>query len=351
MGTRYFIGVDLHKNVIQVCVLDEKGRIVEEKRFRYASLEDGLKIVECLLQWGPNCRVVVEALGLNRWFVNACLKAGLDVVVADAVKLNLRILGKKTDRRDAHELARRLRLGDIDKNARTYYPSDEQYGYRKLLRGRHRLVSIRQQLVNQLRAFLNAYCLPAPRGSLYTGPSIGKLRACSFPTSEMDLTFQTIVDILEALQASIQKLTKEVEACAARDKDTAVAMANLPQVAAQTALTIVHELGDVRRFKNAKAAASHAGLVPRVANSADKSHHGRITKRGNRELRWILSQWAVRLLAHEPRVATWAQRKRRRMHLNKVRIELARRLLVGVYKMLSTGEVFDLERCLGVSNA
>ena len=48
MGTRYFIGVDLHKAVVQVCVLDEKGQIVEERRFRYSSLEGGLKIVECL---------------------------------------------------------------------------------------------------------------------------------------------------------------------------------------------------------------------------------------------------------------------------------------------------------------
>ena len=349
MRTRYFIGVDLHKNVVQVCVLDADGEIVAEKRFRYTSLEDGLKIVESLQRWRQGGRFAVEALGLNRWFVNACLKAGFDIVVADAMKLNLRVLGKKTDRRDAHEIARRLLLGDIDMNARTYYPSDQQYGYRKLLRGRHQLVSIRQRLVNQLRAFLNAYCLPAPRGSLYTQPGIQKLRACSLPTSEMDLTFQAFVDILEATQASIGKLTKEVEVCAARDRDAAAAMAHLPQVGPQTALTIVHELGEVRRFKNAKAAASHAGLVPRVANSADRSHHGRITKRGNRELRWILSQWAVRLLAHEPRVAGWAERKLRRMHKNKVRIELARRLLVGVYKMLSSGEVFDLDRCLGVS--
>ena len=351
MTTRYFIGVDLHKNVVQLCVFDSSGQVVAEKRFRYSNLPEGLLVVEYLRKWGPQCRVAVEALGLNRWFVNACQKAGLDVIVADAVKLNLRMLGKKTDRRDAHEIARRLFLGDIDQNAKTYYPSDEQYGYRKLLRSRHYLVSSRQQLVNQLRSMLNAYCMAAPPGSLYTGPGLRKLRALSLPTPQMDLAFQGFVNVLEKTQATIVELTKEVEACAARDKDAAAALAILPQVGPQTALTIVHELGDVHRFKNARAAASHAGLVPRVANSADRSHHGRITKHGNRELRWVLSQWAVRLLAHDPRLAVWKHRKLRRMHLNKIRIELARRLLVGVYKMLRTGEAFDLERCLGVKFA
>lgn len=51
-----------------------------------------------------------------------------------------------------------------------------------------------------------------------------------------------------------------------------------------TATTLVLEPGDLSRFRNSKAVASHARLVPRVADSADKGHHGRITKRGTREL-------------------------------------------------------------------
>lgn len=351
MRTGYFIGVDLHKNVVQVCVFDSSGRVVAEKRFRYTNLEEGLLVVEYLKKWAPHCRVAVEALGLNRWFVNACQEAGLDIVVADAVQLRLRQLGKKTDRRDAREIARRLFLGDIDQFARTYYPSDEQYGYRKLLRQRHYFVASRQSHVNQIRSLLNAYCVDAPSGSLYTGPSLRKLREISLPTPQMDLVLQSLVTVLEVTQATILKLTQEVETCAARDKDAACLAANLEQVGPQTALTIVHELGDVHRFKHSRAAASHAGIVPKVANSADKSHHGRITKHGNRELRWILSQWAVRLLTRNPRVKAWGERKLRRMHKNKIRIELARRLLVGVYKMLRTGEAFDLEKCLGVKFA
>jgi transposase len=51
---------------------------------------------------------------LNRWFVNACQAMGLRILVANPSTLKLKRSGKKTDRRDAHELARRLWLGDIE---------------------------------------------------------------------------------------------------------------------------------------------------------------------------------------------------------------------------------------------
>ena len=123
----------------------------------------------------------------------------------------------------------------------------------------------------------------------------------------------------------------------------------IPQVGAQTALTLVAELGDTHRFRNARAVASYGGLVPRVANSADTRHHGRITKKGNKELRWVLNQAAVRLLGTHPVFQRWAAPLLRRMHKNKVRTTLARRLLIGVYVVLSRGEVFSMERCLGLT--
>ncbi len=78
---KYFVGVDLHKTILQVCVLDGDGEILKEGRFRGGSLEEGLEIVAWLTQWKEGGRFCVEALGLNRWFVLACQDRGLDVVV------------------------------------------------------------------------------------------------------------------------------------------------------------------------------------------------------------------------------------------------------------------------------
>ena len=119
-------------------------------------------VVDWLTQWKDGGRVCVEALGMNRWFVNACQERGLEVVVVDATKMCLRMLGKKTDRRDAYELARRLRLGDIDRNLTTYFANEEEFAGRKLVRTRHKLTQLRQEVVNQIRSLLATYRVAEP---------------------------------------------------------------------------------------------------------------------------------------------------------------------------------------------
>ena len=240
MATAY-IGVDLHRTVIQICVLDAQGERLAEERFRYESLEEGLMAVEFVSRLAPGARLAVEALGLNRWFVNACRDAGIDVLVCDPRKLDLKKLGKKTDRRDAREIARRLWLGDLDRMARTYYPSDEEYGRRKLLRVRHRLVQMRQQTVNQIRGMLNAYCIPAPRGVLYTRPSRQRLADVTLPVPELQQAFDALRALLESIQLQIDALNCRVRQLPREEDDLAVLVAELPGIGAQSAATLLAE--------------------------------------------------------------------------------------------------------------
>lgn len=347
--TTSYIGIDLHRTIIQICVLDEHGERRAEQRLRYQNLEEGLAAVAFVRGFAPGCRVAIEAQGLNRWLVNACVEAGLDVLVCDPRKLGLKKLGKKTDRRDAYEIARRLWLGDLDRMARTYYPTDDEYGRRKLLRVRHRLVQMRQQTINQLRGILNAYQLPAPRGVLYTGPSRLRLAEVALPGAELQQAFDALRSVLERLQEQIEGLTRRIRRLPREEPDVALLAQELPGIGAQSAATLLAEFGDPHRFRNARAVAAYAGLVPKVSQSADKAHHGRLTKQGNSELRWIASQWAVRLMNDDPRVRAWAMQLRRRVHRNKARMALARRLLVGVWVLRTRGESFNLDRCLGLA--
>lgn len=343
----YFVGIDLHKELIQVCVLDTHGKKVSEQRFPGGTLEQGLAVVRVLGRWKAGGRYAVEAVGMNRWLVNAMRQEKMDVVVVDPVQLNLRKLGKKTDRRDAYEIARRLWLGDIDRNARTYYPDEDRYGCRKVLRTRHKFMQVRQQLVNQVRGLLNAYRIAAPAGELVSHKNLEWLAQLELPCELLTKCMRKLGEALQTIQASIEALNQEIKGEASK-AEIACLHETLEEVGPQTALTLVHELGDVQRFTSTRAVASYAGIVPRVANSADKSHHGKITKRGNSELRWILNEWAVRLMTRNELVKRWAAPRLKRAHKNKVRTALARRLLIGVYVMLRRGEAFRLERCLAV---
>jgi transposase len=387
--TKYHVGIDLHKHVAQVCVLNADGEVQREFRTNFSTPAEALAFVELLRPYAKDGRFAVESLGVSRWFVEACRDRDFEVVTVDAFKLALRKAGKKTDRRDAQEIARRLYLGDIDRNARSYHATADEHAVRRLTRVRHFLREQETALSNQIGAILAALNLGRPKGAdLATKPSLQWLRAQRLEPWALQSTFDALVNCLEsihrqvcALDAAIRKLpalasddsaaTSEPGPASAAPgaaaastpgiaseplarrplaERIAVLVRELPSVAAQTAATIAAELGDVTRFRSARAVASYAGLVPRVANSADVSHHGALTKRGSEDLRWILSQWAVRLL-QDPRVNAWAKPRLRRTHLNKVRMALARRLLVGVYVMLRDGQTFSLERCLATKAA
>jgi len=344
--TRFFVGVDLHKTIVQICVVAGDGSPVCERRFLVRSLSDSGGVFSFLEPYRETGRVAVEALGLNRWFVNMAKEQGFDIVVCDPLKLHLKMLGRKTDRRDAQEIARRLQLGDIDRNATTWYADDETYGRRKVLRARHAQMEQRQQVLNQIRALLNSYKITGFTGDLTRKKMISRLSALELATEELTIVLQSWVSQLISLGESISLLNQELKSMD-RGGLAEHLQRHLDHVGPVTASVLVHELGDVRRFTSSRAVAAYAGLVPRVSQSADTAHHGRLTKRGNRELRHVLGEWAVRLLSSDPRVQAWAKPRLKRSHKNKVRMALARRLLIGVYKMLLTGEMFQMERCLG----
>jgi len=343
---RYFIGVDLHQKALQYCVVDDRGDIVHEQKVPIPFAPASDAVFDHFTPWRSDCRVAVEAVGMNRWFVNGLQERGYNVVVADPLKLNLKILGKKTDKRDAREIARRLWLGDIDRDAKTYYPDDQTYGDRKLARTRQALMVQRQQLNNQIRSLLRAYNIAPPARTLYSNRGVKRLLAMKLVNEPLTLCLHQATLALAAVAAAIAAVKKGIEKRVAEEPGMQLAVTHLPSIGAVSALTIVSELGDATRFRHAKAAASGSGLVPRVYQSSDTAHHGRITKRGNRVLRFILSQWAVRLMTKHPLVSAWARQRRKRLHVNKVRMALARKLLIGVWIMLTRGEVFDLRRCL-----
>jgi transposase len=343
----HFIGVDLHKKVLQFCVIDDRGNLLHEQGVKIAPDAAGEMVFDHFRPWQETCRMAVEAVGMNRWFVNGLKARGYDIVVADPIKLNLKVLGKKTDKRDAREIARRLWLGDIDRDAKTWYPDDALYGDRKLVRTRRQLMKHRLSLNNEIRAQLRAYNISPPAKTLHSQKGVTGLLAIEMPNPALTACLHALTRMLAAAEVEIAEMTAQIEARVAGDERLRTLQQQLPSMGAITTLTLVSELGDVHRFRNAKAIASSGGVVPRVYQSADTAHHGRMTKRGSRTLRSVLGQWAVRLMSHDDMVSAWAAPKKQRLHKNKVRMMLARKLLVGVAVSLRREEPFDLQRCLG----
>jgi len=347
----WYCGVDLHRDSAQVRVEDAQGEHGQDRKFTFTSPASRERLLDYITGL-DRVEVAVEALGLNRWFVNGLqargLRVGTDVIVVHAAKLRLRESGKKTDRRDAREITRRLRLGDLERACKSYYATETEYDTRRLVRTRRHLIAARQRCIGLLRASFRNYALWMPPGALWTEQNLTWLEqhVSSLPAGAF--ACQSMVTMLRSVQTEIKRLEKEITRRARRDVRAQALIEEIPQIAELTALTLVAEFGDLTRFTSTRAVAAYPGLVPSVNDSGAVHRHGRLTTAGNRHLRWILGQLAVRLMTTNALVRRWAAPQRKQRHQNTIRTALARRLLVGIYRSQLRGERFSLERCLGM---
>ena len=106
---------------------------------------------------------------------------------------------------------------------------------------------------------------------------------------------------------------------------------------------VLSELGDISRFRNAKAVCAYAGLVPVVRQSGErKSKDLKITKEGSGLLRWALVEAAWRLVGKSAKWAALFSRLRHRSGKKRAIVAVARKLLCVLYAMLRTSTPYKI---------
>ena len=146
-----FIGVDLHKKSITVCVMDEKRKVLARKTFACTQTDE---IVEFFRQFRP-FEVVVEATASYVWFVELVEPLAEKVVLANPKKL--RVIAestKKTDRLDAQVLTEFLVRDMIPES---YQPTPRQRQHRALVRHRQYLQGRITSVRSKIRHILSNY--------------------------------------------------------------------------------------------------------------------------------------------------------------------------------------------------
>ena len=325
-----YLGIDLHKRHAQVAVMDEAGEIVEEVRVRNANLGE-------LAQRYAGARAVIEATS-NYYHVHDTLSEYLDVVVAHPGKLKLIAESdKKTDRVDAKELARLVRLNSVPES---YVPSEEIREARALVRGRQTLVEERTKFANKIHGVLTDTGITQKVKPLSVE---GRecLRELSLPTP-WDELLESYLDVIDTLTEKIDQIEAVIEDCAGSLKETQLLM-TIPGVSYYSALTVYAELGEIDRFDNHKQVVRYMGLNPTIRESGDSRIEGGISKRGSGRVRWILVQSAYSAVytSQDEYLSRFFTRLESRMNSKKAIVATARKLLVSMYYMLVREEVYD----------
>lgn len=120
-----------------------------------------------------------------------------------------------------------------------------------------------------------------------------------------------------------------------------------PGVGPVTALAFVAALDDVTRFGGAHQVESYLGLVPSEYSSGERQHRGRITKRGNARMRWLLVEAGWRILRSRrsecASLRAWAMQIAARRGKRIAVVALARRLSGILYAMWRDGTEYELK--------
>jgi transposase len=294
-----YVGLDVHKDTIAVAVADESNRDEVRSHGKIANTSAALtKLATKLAQGGRRLRFCYEAGPCGYGLQRQLKAAGHDCVVV-APSLIPRKAGDriKTDRRDAINLARLHRAGELTP---VWIPDPAHEAIRDLVRARLAAVRSLRQARQQLSGFLlrQGHHYGRPAWTLLHRRWLAELKF------EQPAHYLVLEDCIAAIEAATARRDRLEAYIVAALPDWSLgpvvrALQSLRGVALVAAATIVAELGDITRFANPRQLMAYLGLVPSESSSGSKRRQGSITKAGNGAARRMLIEaaWTYRFPA------------------------------------------------------
>lgn len=120
----------------------------------------------------------------------------------------------------------------------------------------------------------------------------------------------------------------------------AALLQTMPGIGVITAMTILAELGDLKRFRSRAAVANYAGLVPVVRDSNQKHYSGGISHRGSSHLRAVLTEGAWMAFPRVPVYRHLFERIEQKKNKATAIVAVARRMLEDAFTLLIRDEAF-----------
>jgi transposase len=292
-----YIGMDVHKDTIAVAyVAQDHGAEVTFLGSIGTRQCDIDSLVRKLQSKAKHLVFVDEAGPCGYWLSRYLTKKGHRcLVVAPSLipkKAGDRV---KTDRRDAVQLARLMRSGDL---TRVSVPTVDEEAIRALARAREDAIHDLKTAKFRLKAFLLRHHIRYTGRATWSPAHLRWLSEVVCATPAQQIVFQAYVRAVnehaERLQRLEQELCEQVKTW--RLQPVVEALQALRGVQFTVAVTIVAELGDLTRFENPRQVMTYLGLIPSEYSSGERRRQGSITKAGNTHARRALGEgaWAYR---------------------------------------------------------
>src|SRR5262245_6158863 len=292
-----FVGLDVHKETIAVAYVGEEREAEVVALGTIGTRQCDIdKLIRKLQSKGKTLHFVYEAGPCGYWLYRYLTKKRLLcwVVAPSCIpkKASDRV---KTDRRDAVQLARLLRSGDLSP---VYIPSVEDEAIRDLVRAREDALKDLKAAKVRLKAFLVRQDIRYEGRANWGAAHLRWLADVVCPTPAQQIVFQEYVRAVSEHTERLQRLEAELPALVQNWRWAPVvdAIQALRGVQFIAAVTLIAELGDLHRFDSPRQLMSYLGLIPSEHSSGERRRQGSITKTGNSHARRVLVEgaWAYR---------------------------------------------------------
>jgi len=299
--TRSWVALDVHKNAITAGVLLAEGGQPELVQLEHS--EKALRRLVKRLGGPRGLAVCYEAgpCGYELYRLLASIGVACDIVAPSLtpVRPGDRV---KTDRRDAKKLVRLYRAGEL---SFVCPPTPEQEGLRDLVRCRDDLrrarTAARHRIGKQLLRYGRVYREGKKAWTLRHQAWLRRQRLDD-PLAQAALA--QMLCHLDAIDAQIAAVDRQLEQVAASAPwcDPVRWLCCFRGVATLTALGLLAEIGDFRRFGSARELMSFLGPTVSEYSSGERRSRGSTTKTGNRHARRLLVEAAWHY-QHPPRLS------------------------------------------------
>jgi len=289
------VGMDVHKESISVYALPEQGN---EAIFEQRVVNDSLRVKKLFSKWSRSydLRCCYEASGagyvVQRWLSQ--IGVSCEVVAPSLIprRPGDRI---KTDRRDARKLARLYRAGELTP---IRVPSEEDESLRSLVRCRETFAREARQSQQYILKFLRLRGIVWDGKSNWTKKHWEWLERLEFEGYD-EIVWREYLNLAYYKLSRLSDLDTEIEKAAFSDglKEQVSLLRCLRGIDTHSAMVILTEIGDFRRFSTPGQLMSYVGLVPSENSSGDIERRGRITKCGNARCRRVLVESAWKYAA------------------------------------------------------
>ena len=339
MNNHSLIGVDLAKDVFQICAVNANNTVISNQKLTRAGLS------KYMAKQKP-ATIAMEACYSSHYWARLFESFGHQVMLLPAQHVKPFVRGNKNDHNDAMAIAEAAQRPNIKcVPIKTVAQQDIQF----LHRLRERAVSTRTKLTNQTRGLLSEYGIVFPCGFKAFRTTIASLidPADTRISVMLKPQLQNIADEFFTLSERINDLNKTLSKIAQENALCRYLM-SIPGIGYINATALFSAIGNGSQFKNAREFSVWLGITPRQHASGHRQNMLGISKRGNRYLRKQLIHGARAAMAHckkrGDRLSHWLNALIARRGHNKANVAMANKMARLCWVLLQREQMYCAEK-------